>query len=256
MFYEFVNFGSNNCFKNYKGKNPVYSAHLHRSFEIIITLSGEIQLTVDNKDFSLKENDAIFIFPNQIHSLYSQKSEYLSFIVSPELIKEYSNKTKGVVPVNNVFCPSKYLVDELERISEDANIYEKKGVLYSFCGQFDKTAKYESEKIYHDGILYKIFMFVEENFGGECTLEKLSSEIGYNYSYLSRFFKKSVGIPFKTYVNEYRLSHVCYLLGNSDTSIMNCAVESGFDSIRTFNRNFKMQYGITPEQYRDSIKGN
>ncbi|MBO5019498.1 MAG: AraC family transcriptional regulator, partial [Clostridia bacterium] len=65
-----------------------------------------------------------------------------------------------------------------------------------------------------------------------------------------RFFKNMIGISFNRYVINYRLSHACYLLNNTDSSIINCAIDSGFYSIRTFNRNFKTQYGITPEEYR------
>lgn len=208
-----------------------------------------MQVTVDEKTFTLKEKQALLTFPNQLHSLSSQKSEHILCIFSPDIVKAYFNKTNGTLPVSNIFTPDKYLINALKKLSNDSPVCEKKGLLYSFCAQFDKNAEYTTKKYYKDKLLYKIFAYVENNFSGECTLEKLASQTGYNYTYLSRFFKNAVKISFNSYVTGYRLSHACYLLDNTDTTIINCAVDSGFESIRTFNRNFKAYYGITPNEY-------
>ena len=103
-------------------------------------------------------------------------------------------------------------------------------------------------------MLYKIFQFVEENFSGECSLEKLSTQIGYDYAYLSRYFKKTTELTFNAYVIQHRLNHACYLMENTDLPIVQCAYESGFKSLRSFNRCFKDNYQITPSQYRKNLK--
>jgi len=254
MFYQTNHLGSPDYLKIERGTNFSFASHLHRCFEIIIILSGEMRITVDNNDFSLRKNGALMIFPNQIHSLHSEKSEHILCIFSPDLIKVFSNKVNGVIPINNTFYPSEYLINSLKELENSSNICEKKGLLYLLCGQFDKNASYIPNHKTKDDLLYKIFAFVEDNFNKACSLEKLSQKIGYNYSYISRFFKKTVGISFNKYLINYRLSHACYLLYNTQTSILNCALESGFDSIRTFNRNFKLLYGITPEEYRNQNK--
>jgi len=46
------------------------------------------------------------------------------------------------------------------------------------------------------------------------------------------------------------LSHACYLLKNTAQSVLQCALDSGYTSLRSFNRNFKAQFGISPSQYR------
>lgn len=250
MFYESMHWGSPEFTKIENGENFNYRAHLHRCFEIIIILSGEMQVMVDERKYTLKEKDALLIFPNQLHSLSSQKSEHILCIFSPDIIKTYFNKTNGLLPTDNVFTPDDYLINSLKKLDNDSTVFEKKGLLYSFCAQFDKNAEYTEKHYYKDKLLYKIFAYVEDNFAKECSLENLSKQIGYNYTYLSRFFKNMIGISFNRYVINYRLSHACYLLNNTDSSIINCAIDSGFYSIRTFNRNFKTQYGITPEEYR------
>ena len=62
------------------------------------------------------------------------------------------------------------------------------------------------------------------------------------------------GISFNSYKNRYRINNACYLLSNSNYSILQCALESGYQSVRSFNRNFKNILGITPAEYRNRLK--
>ena len=254
MFYQYNHLGSPDYLKIEKNENFSFPPHLHQCFEIIIILSGQMKITVDNKIFILNKNEALLIFPNQIHELESTDSKHVLCIFSPRLVQAYITKLTGKIPKSNKFCPDKYLIDVLEKLSTTASSTDKKGVLYSLCGQFDKQVQYTTKKTDHDKLLYKIFAFVEENFCSECSLLSLSKKLGYDYSYLSRHFKKIVGISFNSYVTHYRLSHACYLMENTEQSILQCAYNSGFSSLRNFNRCFKECLGITPTQYLKKAK--
>ena len=253
MFYEFNHLGSPDYLKVESGKDFNFPPHLHQCFEIIIILSGQMEICVDNKEFRLNKKEALLIFPNQIHSLKSTESEHILCIFSPRLVQAYTTGVSTKMPEDNKFVPDEYLVESMKELTLDSTTAQKKGVLYSLCSQFDKTAVYNKKQKDNDKLLFKIFSFVEEEFKGECSLNKLSESIGYDYSYLSRFFKKSVGISFNSYVNYYRLSHACYLMENSDLPILQCALDSGYISLRSFNRNFISHFNITPTQYRKGI---
>ncbi len=254
MFYEFKHLGSPDYLKIEKSTNFSFPAHLHQCFEIIIILSGQMKITVDNKIFVLGENEALLIFPNQIHALESTKSEHVLCIFSPRLVQAYATKLTDHIPTNNKFCPDRYLIGALEDLNISSSSAEKKGILYSLCGQFDKSAEYVKKNTDRKKLLHKIFSFVEDNFSDRCSLSDLSNILGYDYSYLSRYFKKIIGISFNAYVNHYRLSHACYLMENTTQTISQCAYSSGFSSLRNFNRCFKEYLEITPTQYLKTIK--
>lgn len=250
MFYEFEYLTPDkNAYKQY-GENFNFSQHLHRSFEFITVLSGEMEVTVDNKSYRLSDGLSLIVFPNQVHSLSSTKSRHLLYIFSPELVGAYTQKVLGKLPADNSFRPDKYLINALDNICEDASDTEKKGLLYSLCSQFDKTANYQTRKDDNKNLMYKIFNFVDLNYANDCSLNNLSRETGFSYSYLSRYFKKTVGISFCEYVNSYKINKACYLLTNSDNSILQCAMDSGYSSLRSFNRNFVSHLSITPGEYR------
>lgn len=249
MFYQFNHLGSPDYLKVERGVNFSFPPHLHQCFEVIVVREGEMQITVDGQVRTVAAGQAMLIFPNQIHALHSDNCEHLLAIFSPRLVQAYAARMSDCVPQENRFTPDEYLVHTLDGL-DDAPLEERKGLLYLLCGQFDRQAHYRDRGTDSSNILFRIFSFVEQTFAEDCTLERLSQAVGYNYSYLSRYFRKVVGISFNDYVNHYRLSHVCYLMDNTDGSIMQCALESGFASIRSFNRNFKEQFGITPVQYR------
>ena len=252
MFYEYNHLGSPDYLKIEKNNNFSFPSHLHQCFEIIIILSGEMDVIIDGKKYTLKKGEASLIFPNQIHELKSQESEHVLCIFSPRLVQAYLAKITDKIPINNKFCPNEFLTRELEKL-DSASSTLKKGILYSLCGEFDTCAEYVAKKTDHKNLIHKIFSFVENNFSGDCSLVKLSEITTYDYSYLSRYFKKNIGISFNSYVMHYRLSHVCYLLENTTQSIAECAFESGFSSLRSFNRAFKENIKISPKQYRKNI---
>ena len=179
-----------------------------------------MKITVDRNEFNLKKNEALLIFPNQIHDLQSEESEHLLCIFSPKLVQAFSSKLIDKIPVNNKFSPDMYLINALSKLTAQSKTSERKGVLYSLCSQFDKNAEYALRQADKQDLLYKIFSFVESNYKKECSLTELATNTGYDYSYLSRYFKKIVGISFNSYVNHSRLSHACYLMENSNIPII------------------------------------
>jgi AraC-like DNA-binding protein len=250
MFYEFQHIGSSDYFLKEYGEDFSFPPHMHLCFELITVLEGEMKVTVDGGETVLHRGEALLIFPNQLHSLESEKSRHMLCIFSPDLVRAYSSKTEKSLPKSNFFIPDSYLLETLDKTPENAKNIAKKGLLYSLCSSFDENAEYLPQKSGQKGLLSKIFAFVEENFAVECTLEELSAQIGYDYAYLSRSFKKAAGISYVSYLNIYRLNKACYLLDNTDKSILQCAFEVGYSSLRTFNRNFKNHFGISPAEYR------
>lgn len=52
------------------------------------------------------------------------------------------------------------------------------------------------------------------------------------------------------YLNEYRLSQALFLLDNTDNSVTEIAVQSGFTSASYFISKFKEKTGLTPLEYK------
>lgn len=255
MFYELKHPLTADYFRVEVGVDFGYPAHLHHCFELLCVTEGEMHTEVDDIKYKLKAGKALMIFPNQIHSMRTPNhSRHVLCLFSPELVSAYTEKTSSLIPVDNLFGPDGYYIDILPGFASGHSMIEMKGLLYSLCGSFDAQTSYREADSTSNVLLFNIFKFIEQNYNSDCTLNALAKNTGYEYTYLSRNFKQTVGISYNDYVNQYRISKACYLLQNSDSTILEISEECGFNSLRSFNRNFKAQLAIPPAEYRNNIR--
>lgn len=233
------------------GSDLNFPNHIHSSFEVIISTQGEMEVTVADQKYTVSENECVLVFPNQIHEIKTENhAKHLVLIFSPQLVRAFSKKFEAYVPVNNKFNLDEYHIKKIAELDNKKSTLELKGLLYSICGEFDKNAEYIEFKGDGQNLLFKIFKFVENNYKGKCSLYELANETTYNYVYLSKHFSKNTGISYTEYVCRYRINEACYLLMNTNSTMLDIAYECGFDCLRSFNRGFKSIIGISPSEYR------
>lgn len=108
----------------------------------------------------------------------------------------------------------------------------------------------EKSKGVHMGVEVKhAIKFVRENYSASIKLSDIADTIGLNESYLSRLFKKQVGVNFSDYVNQTRLSKAKELLNENQLPIYEIARQVGYNSESYFSRIFKQYEGLSPKQY-------
>lgn len=250
MFYQFNHsLRSDYLVKEY-GENFDFPAHLHGAFEFVTVFSGKMYVTLDGVEFSIRKGEGALIFPNQVHSLKGEECRHMLLIFTPDLVKAYYSPLSDKIPAKNQFSPSESIISSFNSLTDSASIIEKKGLLYSLCAEFDKSAEYISSDKGDKNLLRVIFKFVENELLNDCSLKTLAEKTGFSYFYLSRYFKTLVGISYNDYVNQCRINNACYLLTNTDKTVLECAMDSGYGSLRSFNRNFIAITGSTPGDYR------
>ena len=233
------------------GSDFSFPLHLHGNFELVTVTEGELTVTVDKAPYRLHTGQAVLIFPNQTHSFLSEShSVHFLCIFSPTLVQAYGKAVKTKVPTVNLFEPSPFLLERLMDGATRENPLLLKGLLYALCGEFDAGASYREREYGSEALLFRIFEFVETNYRSDASLTALSAATSYHYVYLSKYFRECTGIPYAEYVSRYRVNEACYLLRNTDCTVLQIAYDCGFESLRSFNRNFKKILGIPPSEYR------
>ncbi len=99
-------------------------------------------------------------------------------------------------------------------------------------------------------ITKKAINFIAKNFADDITLEYVAEHVHLNPSYFSTIFKQYTGSSFKEYLNMVRIEESKRLLANTDYSIIDIAVATGFDNQSYFSKVFKKYTGLSPRQYR------
>ena len=93
-------------------------------------------------------------------------------------------------------------------------------------------------------------LYLQQNFRHSVTLKEVADAVHVNPSYLSRTFKKELGINFSTYLTKLRLENAKYYLKHSQENIKYISYESGFKSPSYFHTVFKKNTGVSPTAYR------
>lgn len=95
-----------------------------------------------------------------------------------------------------------------------------------------------------------VFTYIEGHFKEKITLEKLAQEVSMSPHYLCKCFRRVTGRTIFAYIEQMRVQYGCYLLRTTQASVMEIAMDSGFNTVSYFNRIFKKYKGCTPKQYR------
>ena len=102
----------------------------------------------------------------------------------------------------------------------------------------------------------KILDYIEKNCKKNITLEEVSEFGSVSSYYLSKLFKRKVGINFSTYIINKKMEIAKELLENTDLPIINISLELSYNEPNYFSKVFKKTVGVTPTKYRNSkIKG-
>lgn len=234
--------------------NYSFPVHMHRCFEVIHMLSGEMRVMIEGEYYDIRDGDFILIKPNRIHSLQALgECRHILCIFSPELVGAVSERlikkrldTPCAAEEDGV-CRRLFL-----SLSPEDGVCRIKGFLYLLCDMFVNRLTTEDDGAQSADmlLLHRIFNFIEENYSKACALTELSESLSYDYSYLSRLFSEYVGMPYSAYVAQMRINRACELLNDTDGKITDIAAACGFNSLRSFNRNFLSLTGKTPSEYR------
>ena len=96
--------------------------------------------------------------------------------------------------------------------------------------------------------------YVNQNFTQKLTSEEVARIGGLSTSRCLHLFKEETGMSLSEYVKKLRIEYGKYLLLNTDISIADCSIESGFFDQSHFTKTFKQVEKITPSQFRRNYK--
>ena len=103
-------------------------------------------------------------------------------------------------------------------------------------------------------LIGRVITLISYDLTADLSLKSIAAVMNVNASYLSAAFKKECGETLTEYVNRRRMEAAAFILSHTDRQIQSVAEECGVFDANYFIKLFKKQYGITPTQYRESIK--
>ena len=103
-------------------------------------------------------------------------------------------------------------------------------------------------------IVKQALMFINLNISSNLTVKRVAQEVSLSPDYLTRLFKKELGVNIITYINRKRIHTSLELLKNTNLSIEEIGDLIGLSNTSYFYTIFKREIGVSPKQYRNSLK--
>ncbi len=240
--------------------------HLHYHVEIVYMISGRMQAYVDSELYTAEAGDMLVVFPNKIHRFVDEMPEnkYMLFIINPNLVPEFEGIMASSTPetplIKNAIANKRLesvarIVADCRNFPEEQKDILMKGYLLSFFAEFMSMLKVSYGRNDDNQAMKAVVLYCSQNFTKDLSLSMLERELHLSKYYISHLFGDKLNIRFNDYINSLRISESCRLLRTTDNSITEIADSAGFGTLRTFNRAFVKQMGISPSDYRKSNKG-
>ena len=100
--------------------------------------------------------------------------------------------------------------------------------------------------------LLPILAHIQSHLDSDLSLEQMADKAALSPFHFHRLFHSTIGETPKQYTQRLRLERAAFDLKIRDASILEIALNLGFQAPETFTRAFKRWFGVTPKQYRHS----
>jgi AraC-like DNA-binding protein len=230
---------------------------------------GHTYVSVDDAVYKADAGDLIMVNAEAVHGYFDQSSNvsFQGFQVGVMFFGDDFLPLRDII-FNVPVLSAKNMPDSLSLrlhtlLDEIASEYNRKqigwqlAVRSKFYEMMLMVLREQSKIIPHETIRVmsqgagRMLSFVFKNCGDESlTLEDAARALKLNKYYFSRLFKKHVGQSFHVYLTKTRVDFAKHYLIESAMPITDIAFNTGFGSLQTFNRVFKLLAGRTPGEYR------
>lgn len=235
-------------------KNGNGDFHAHSQIELCIVNSGKINAFVGKKCKLLKQNEVTLALGYETHAYIPlTDAEFTVIVIPSDMSEHFLSLIKHKTPESPFICEKTALENigsAFRALKKSKNSLEKIGNAYLLLSVVAENLVFEVLAETEDGgLLSELLSYIHNNYKKDITLTTISKTFCYNPSYISRYFKSHLGIGIIQYINIVRLKNALKLMQNKENSATFCALDSGFNSVRTFYRVFNNEFHCAPKEY-------
>lgn len=254
IFHQSFNSQSNYSFNAAMYTDEIWEHHFHKNPELIWVLEGAVACTINDKAKTLDAGEMALCLPYDVHRYEPQAdTRYWVLVFSEDHVRFFAKQIADKKAESIGFFPSPTVAEyTVRRLIENKtpSIFTLKSCLYGICEEYLRETVLVN-KAYRDTEAFSVITaYINAHHTESITLADVAKEVGYDYNYMSRYFKKRFRMSFSEFVNVYRMETALSLLEDTGKTITDIAFESGFQSVRTFNAFFRRQMGQSPTEYR------
>lgn len=245
--------------------------HWHSDIELLLVLEGTLAINSLPDTPIARAQDIILFNSYETHRLTctSGKGLVLAVQFSSSFCRSYYPSFEYTYFTQNLLCSGKYSALQNLMLEMASSFFREPqyfslhciGLLnllaeqllihlpYSLLDQQERSSR--EKNIFK---MQKILNHIEKHYTEKLLLSDISKLENLSLHYLSHLFKKTLGISFQSYMKQLRFEKALNLLTETDSSILDICIASGFSDIKYLNQLFDEYFGCTPGQYRRHLR--
>lgn len=234
--------------------------HFHSQMELYFIDDGEMEVFINNQRRVLKKGEMSVSLGYDAHGYKTVNYSKSSVLIIPAYMCEEFYTAIDHKKIINPFICDVQTVQKMKACfheikSESGNAIKQLGYIYIILGILLESVCFQPacDKIESE-LSSKILLYIHDHYKQDITLATLSAKFGYSPSYISRYFKSCFHIGLNQYLSIIRLKNAVMLMLENKYSMTYCALESGFNSMRTFYRTFYKEFACSPKEYLEKKK--
>ncbi len=267
------------------GRNFRFKGEKHDFWEMVFIDSGSAKVIADDKEYTLKQGEAFFHKPNELHNIYTDddfaNSAIITFECNSQAIKQISGR---------IFTFDDYEKSLLNKIVHEAKVSysDKLNDIHLTKMTKSTSAPFGGEQIIKNCTELLIVSLIRRNKtqqkptssvnlnlssnkivdsvisilkdklenAGNINLDEISYKLGFSKSHIKSQFKKQTGFSVIQYYIDLKIDRAKKLLSQQKFTVSEIADALGFSSVYYFSRQFKLHTDMSPTEYVNSIKAD
>ncbi|MBQ9985303.1 MAG: helix-turn-helix transcriptional regulator [Oscillospiraceae bacterium] len=245
------------CEKKYKTAEDM---QFHKHFEFGICLEGQGIFFIGNRMIPFTQGNVSIIPPGTPHfaqSLDSHPSKWMFVALDASGL----SCSPGSIAPNIVYdkATEQLLRIVAEELDSKSDGYED-AVTKLFDILFIRASRLDTDApiffTYEDGLaaIYPAIEYITQHYPEDIGIDALASLCNMSLSHFRRKFTAVTGMTPLRYLLMMRLRMAGVLLKQTERKVSDIALEVGYNTLSSFNRHFKENYGMSPKDYRASLK--
>ena len=264
--------------------------HWHEPIEIIYLEQDSYQIDINMTITHLKSPCFCFINSGELHAIASDSDQYLeqAVVFSPELLTfaapdptqeqfllplaehklsfpsflgpdhpAFSEVQQEFFRIRSIFFRENRFHSDQFTIENPISQLRLKASLLNIIGTLAEHALLTSNEPVRNPrveLLKTVISYIRQHYQQPLSLGELAALAAMNEQYFCRFFKKALGKTPVSYINSFRIQHAATLLCTTELPVTEICLESGFNNLGHFMKEFKKATRFTPLQFRRQNK--
>lgn len=260
-----------------------FGGEKHDFWEIHYVDKGEVGVLAENQGLDLHQGEAIFHKPNEYHNIWAKnkfanvavltfvcKSPAMSFFENKLiLLNEEQRRLLGEIVSAAEICFADTLDDVFQTavtFSGDAPFGGRQviknyiellliSLIQSHTSITRKSRLSLKAKQQGEGrVVAAIKEMLDENLYADLHFDDVMKHVSFSKSYITRLFREQTGYSVMNYYQNQKIAEAQRLISEGDLTFTQIAEMLYFHSIHYFSNAFKKQIGMSPTEYRKSVR--